>query len=479
MINRDKFYIDGQWVKPSGTKTIDIHRPADGEVIAKIPEGTPADVDAAVAAARRAFDSWSTTPAPKRAEYLLKIHEGLKARADEIAKTITSEMGMPIKLSQRIQAGLPVATFGVYAKLLGEYQFEERVGNSLVVREPIGVVAAITPWNYPLHQIAAKVAPALAAGCTIVLKPSEVAPLNAFLLAEVIESVGLPAGVFNLISGYGPVVGEAMVKHPEVDMVSLTGSTRSGKRVSELAAGTVKRVSLELGGKSAAVVLEDADLAAAVKGVVTNCYLNSGQTCTAHTRMLVPESRYAEAAKIAAEVARNFKPGDPMVEGTTLGPLVSATQLERVREYIRKGIEEGAELLTGGVEPPAGLDKGYFVQPTVFGKVKPGSTIEQEEIFGPVLSIVTYKDEEDAVRIANDTAYGLAGGVWSASDEHAQKIARRMRTGQVDINGAPFNIYAPFGGYKQSGNGREFGVYGLQEFLEHKSLQFKPAPKAA
>ena len=347
MINRDKFYIDGRWTKPVGTKTIDVHRPADGEVFAKIPEGTTADVDAAVDAARGAFDAWSTTPVAKRAEYLLKIHEGLKARADEIAKTITSEMGMPIKLSQRIQAGLPIATFGVYAKLLGEYQFEERVGNSLVVREPVGVVAAITPWNYPLHQIAAKVAPALAAGCTIVLKPSEVAPLNAFLLAEVIEAAGVPAGVFNLITGFGPVVGEALVKHSEVDMVSFTGSTRAGKRVSEVAANTVKRVALELGGKSAAVILDDADLTSAVRGVVTNCYLNSGQTCTAHTRMLVPESRYAEAAKIAAEVAKGYKVGDPMADGTTLGPLVSAAQLERVRAYINKGVEEGAELLCG------------------------------------------------------------------------------------------------------------------------------------
>jgi aldehyde dehydrogenase (NAD+) len=479
MINRDKFYIDGRWSKPAGSKTIDVHNPSTGEAIARVPEGTAADVDAAVAAARRAFGGWSDTPASKRAEYLTKIHEGLKARADEIAKTITAEVGMPLKLSQRIQAGLPIATFGIYAKLIGEYQFEERVGNSLVVREPVGVVAAITPWNYPLHQIAAKVAPALAAGCTIVLKPSEVAPLNAFLLAEVIDAAGLPAGVFNLITGYGPVVGEAMVKHPEVDMVSLTGSTRSGKRVSELAAPTVKRVALELGGKSAAVILDDADFAIAVKGVVTNCYLNSGQTCTAHTRMLVPESRYEEAAKIAADVAKGYKVGDPMTDGTTLGPLVSATQLERVRDYIKKGIEEGAELVTGGAEPPPGLNKGYFVQPTVFGRVKPGSTIEQEEIFGPVLSIVTYRDEDDAVRIANDTAYGLAGGVWSASEERAQRVARRMRTGQVDINGGPFNIYAPFGGYKQSGRGREFGRYGLEEYLEFKSMQFKPAPKAA
>jgi len=312
-----------------------------------------------------------------------------------------------------------------------------------------------------------------------VLKPSEIAPLNAFILAEVIESAGLPAGVFNLVTGTGTVVGEAMATHPEVDMVSFTGSTRAGKRVSELASATVKRVTLELGGKSAAIILEDADLAAAVKGVVANCYLNSGQTCTAHTRMLVPESRYREAAKLAAEAARGFRVGDPMAEGTTLGPLASSIQRDRVRKYIRQGIAEGAELLAGGAEAPSDLAQGYFVQPTVFGKVKPGSTIEQEEIFGPVLSIITYRNEDEAVRIANDTPYGLAGGVWSANEDHAQRVARRLRTGQVDINGGPFNMQAPFGGYKQSGNGRELGRYGLEEFLEYKALQFKPAPKAA
>lgn len=475
MITRDKFFLDGRWVGPAGSGFIDVHSPATEEVIARIPQGNATDVEAAVSAARRAFDAWSTTPVAKRAEYVQKIHEGLKARAAEIAETISREMGMPLKLSQRIQAGSPVAVFGYYAKTIAEFPFEERVGNSLVVREPIGVVAAITPWNYPLHQISLKVAPALAAGCTVVLKPSEVAPLNAFILAEVIEAAGLPAGVFNLVTGYGPVVGEAMVAHPQVDMVSFTGSTAAGKRVSEIAAKTVKRVALELGGKSAAVILDDADLASAVKGVVTNCYLNSGQTCTAHTRMLVPESKYQEAAKIAAEVAKHFRIGDPLTEGTTLGPLASAAQRERVVKYIRKGIEEGAQLLTGGAERPAGLAKGYYVQPTVFGNVKPGSTIEQEEIFGPVLAIITYKDEDEAVRIANGTPYGLAGGVWSASEERAQKVARRLRTGQVDINGGPFNIQAPFGGYKQSGNGRELGRYGLEEFLEYKAMQFKPA----
>ena len=479
MIDRDTLFIDGRWARPAGSGTIDVYNPTTEEVIARIPEGTAADVEQAVAAARRAFDGWAQTPVAARAEYLQKIHEGLKQRADEIARTITSEVGMPIKLSTRIQAGSPIGIFGVYARLLPEFSFEERVGNSLVVREPVGVVAAITPWNYPLHQIAAKVAPALAAGCTVVLKPSEIAPLNAFILAEVIEAAGLPAGVFNLVTGYGPVVGEALVGHPAVDMVSFTGSTRAGKRVSELAAHTVKRVKLELGGKSAAVILDDADLKTAVKGVVNNCYLNAGQTCTAHTRMLVHESQYEEAAKLAVEYARNFRLGDPMAEGTTMGPLASAAQRERVRGYIHKGIEEGAELLTGGAEPPAGLDRGYYVQPTVFGRVKPESTIGQEEIFGPVLSIITYKDEDDAVRIANGTPYGLAGAVWSASDERAQRVARRMRTGQIDINGGPFNPLAPFGGYKQSGHGREFGRYGLEEYLEYKSLQLKVPSKAA
>jgi acyl-CoA reductase-like NAD-dependent aldehyde dehydrogenase len=479
MVNRDKLFIDGRWVKSVGSGSIDVHCPATEEIIARIPEATAADVEAAVSAARRAFDGWSNTHVVKRAGYVQQIHEGLKARGGEIAETISREMGMPLKLSQRIQAGSPIAVFGYYAKMLAEFPFEERVGNSLVVREPIGVVAAITPWNYPLHQIALKVAPALAAGCTVVLKPSEIAPLNAFILAEVIESAGLPAGVFNLVTGIGTVVGEAMVTHSEVDMVSFTGSTRAGKRVSELASATVKRVTLELGGKSAAIILDDADLATAVKGVVANCYMNSGQTCTAHTRMLVPEARYREAAKLAAEVAKGFRVGDPMAEGTTLGPLASSIQRDRVRKYIRRGIEEGAELLAGGAEAPSDLAKGYFVQPTVFGKVKPGSTIEQEEIFGPVLSIITYRDEDEAVRIANDTPYGLAGGVWSASEDHAQRVARRLRTGQVDINGGPFNMQAPFGGYKQSGNGRELGRYGLEEFLEYKALQFKPAPKAA
>ena len=341
----------------------------------------------------------------------------------------------------------------------------------MIVREPVGVVGAITPWNYPLHQIAAKVAPALAAGCTVVLKPSQVAPLNAALLADVVDEAGLPAGVFNLVTGRGSVIGEALARHPDVDMISFTGSTEAGRRVSEAAAGTIKRVALELGGKSPNVILEDANLEQAITDGVSKCFLNSGQTCSALTRMLVPRSRLAEAEQIAAAVAEQFKPGDPFESGTMLGPLVSEGQRKLVRDYITKGTAEGAKLVTGGVEPPQGLEQGYFVRPTVFSDVTPEMTIAQEEIFGPVLAIMPYEDDEDAVRIANDSVYGLAGGVWSADEERAKRIARRIRTGQVEINGGAFNPLAPFGGYKQSGYGRELGRFGLEEFLQIKSLQ--------
>ena len=473
MILRDKFFINGQWVAPSSKDSIDVHNAGTGEVMGKVPAGMDKDIDAAVAAARAALEGWSATPAAKRAEYLQKISDGLKARAAELASTIAQEVGMPIKLAGRIQAGLPIANFSNYAKIASGYEFEKRIGNSLVVQEPVGVVGAITPWNYPLHQIALKVAPALAAGCTVVLKPSEIAPFNAFILAEVVEAAGLPKGVFNLVTGFGPAAGEALVKHPQVDMISFTGSTRAGKRISEVAAQTVKRVALELGGKSASVILEDADLAVAVKGTVSGCYLNSGQTCTALTRMLVPASKYDEAAKLAVEAAKGFTLGDPMSEATRLGPLSSKMQLDRVRGYIKKGVEEGAELLTGGADQPEGVPGGYFVKPTVFGKVKNSMTIAQEEIFGPVLSIIAYKDEAEAVRIANDSPYGLAGAVWSGDEARAQKVARRIRAGQIDVNGGAFNMNAPFGGFKQSGHGREAGVYGLEEFLEYKSLQLK------
>lgn len=478
MYNHDNFYINGRWAAPSSQKTIDVINASTEEVMGRIPEGNEQDAELAVAAARAAFDGWSTTPAAVRGDFLKKIQEGIKARSEELAKIIAAEVGMPLKLSAMIQVGSPTANFGYYAKLAKEFQWEETVGNSRIVREPVGVVVCITPWNYPLHQIAAKVAAALAAGCTVVLKPSEVAPINAFVLAEAIDAAGLPPGVFNLVTGYGPVIGEALVRHPDVDMVSFTGSTRAGRRISEVAAATIKRVALELGGKSASVILEDADLATAVKGTVNACFLNSGQTCSAHTRMLVPESKYKEAAAIAAETAQHFTVGDPFGGSAKLGPLVSDAQRDRVRAFIRKGIEEGAELLCGGPDAPEGLDKGYFVKPTVLGRVAPGSTLDQEEVFGPVLSIITYKDEADAVRIANGTAYGLAGAVWAGSDERAQEVARRLRTGQVDINGGTFNLFAPFGGYKQSGNGREMGTYGMEEFLEYKAMQFKPVKTA-
>lgn len=468
---REKLYINGEWVTPAGKGMLDVINSTTEEVMGRIPEGTPEDVNRAVAAARSAFDAWSMTPAQDRAALLARIAAGLSARQGEIAKVVANEVGMPLPLATAVQAGMPAMVMGAYAKMLGDYSFEEQVGNSLVMREPVGVVGCITPWNFPLHQVVAKVAPALAAGCTVVLKPSEVAPLTAFILAEICEDVGLPAGVFNLVSGFGPVVGEALAAHPDVDMISFTGSTRAGKRVSELAAQTVKRVALELGGKSASIILDDADLEKAVKSSVNNCYFNSGQTCSAHTRMLVPRSRYDEAVEIARSSAESFTVGDPREGKAKLGPLVSEIQRDRVRGYIRKGIEEGANLVTGGPEPPEGLDKGYFVRPTVFANVRNDMTIAREEIFGPVLSIIPYDDEDDAVRIANDTVYGLAGGVWSGDAERAKRVARRLRTGQVDINGGSFNPMAPFGGYKQSGNGRELGKYGLEEFLEIKSLQ--------
>ena len=471
MIERDKLYIDGAWVPSTGTGTIEVINSTTEEVMGRIPEGTADDVDRAAKAAKAAFETWSQTSREERQKYLQKITEGLQARMQDIATVVSQEVGMPINLSNMIQAGLPIMTFSSMGQLIDSFEFEEQIGNSLIVREPVGVVGAITPWNYPLHQIAAKVAPALAAGCTVVLKPSEVAPLNAFILAEVIDDAGLPAGVFNLVTGVGPVVGEAIAAHPDVDMVSFTGSTRAGKRVSEVAAQTIKRVALELGGKSPNVILEDADIEKAVTAGVGGCYLNSGQTCSALTRMIVPRSKLAQVEEIAARTAATFKVGDPFAADTRLGPLVSKAQQDRVRGYIQKGIEEGAKLIAGGAEQPEGLDKGYFVQPTVFSEVTPDMTIAQEEIFGPVLSILPYDTEEEAIRIANDTVYGLAGAVWAGDQEKAKAVARRIRTGQVDVNGGGFNPNAPFGGYKQSGNGRELGKFGLEEFTEIKSMQ--------
>jgi acyl-CoA reductase-like NAD-dependent aldehyde dehydrogenase len=472
LIVHDRLFIGGEWVAPSEPHaTIEVVNPATEQPLGRIPAGTPEDVARAVAAARQAFEAWSQTPVAERAAAVERIALALSDRVEEIAALIAQEVGMPIRQAVGIQAGLPAMTFNAMPGLLMEIAWEQEIGNSLVVREAAGVVAAITPWNYPLHQIAAKVAPAIAAGCTVVLKPSEVTPLNAFLLARIIDEAGLPAGVFNLISGTGPVVGEALAAHADVDMVSFTGSTRAGRRVAELAAATVKRVALELGGKSPNVILEDADLERAVTDGVAKCYLNSGQTCSALTRMLVPRARLAEAEAIAAAVAAHFTPGNPMDPTTPLGPLTSEAQRRRVRGYIEQGLDEGAKLVTGGAEPPAGLDVGWYVQPTVFSEVTPEMTVAQEEIFGPVLVIMPYEDEEEAIRIANDSRYGLAGGVWSADEDHATRVARRLRTGQVEINGAAFNPLAPFGGYKQSGYGRELGPFGLEEYLQVKAIQ--------
>ncbi|MCE2764527.1 MAG: aldehyde dehydrogenase family protein [Ilumatobacteraceae bacterium] len=470
----DKIYINGAWVPSEGKGVLEVTNSATEEIIATIPDGTVGDVDKAVAAARAAFEGWSALPKEKRAEYLMKIHAGLEARTQEIAEAVAREVGMPVGLSTMIQVGLPKGNFAITAGLLSTYEFEEQIGNSLVVREPFGVVGCISPWNYPLHQIALKVAPALAAGNTVVVKPSEVAPINAFILAEIVHDAGLPAGVFNLVTGVGPVVGEAIAAHPDVDMVSFTGSTRAGKRVAEVAAQNVKKVSLELGGKSPNVILDDLDdegFTKAVAAGVGKCFSNSGQTCTALTRMLVPRARLAQAEQIAAATAAKFTVGDPFDPATRLGPLVSAVQRERVRGFIQTGIDEGATLVTGGTDSPEGLSAGFFVRPTIFSNVTPDMTIAREEIFGPVLSIIPYDDEDEAIRIANDTVYGLAAGVWSATPEHAKQVARRLKAGQVEVNGGSFNPAAPFGGYKQSGLGREAGKFGLEEFCEVKAMQ--------
>lgn len=471
MRDYSKLYIDGAWVASASEDVLKVVNSTTEEVMAEIPEAIPVDVDRAILAARKAFNEFQTTTPAERSDLLNKIAAGLRERREEIADLIAQEVGMPRHLSLAIQASLPATVAESYANLVQEFPFETTLGNSRILREPVGVVGCITPWNYPLHQIVAKVAPAIAAGCTVVVKPSEIAPLNAFVLAEVCDDVGLPPGVFNLVTGLGPIVGEAIAAHREIDMVSFTGSTRAGQRVAELAAASIKRVTQELGGKSANVILDDADLKAAVKTGVGNCFLNSGQTCSAWTRMLVPRDLQNEAVALARQAAERFRVGDPMAPGTKLGPLVSHVQRERVRSYIRRGLDEGATLVTGGAESPEDLPKGYFVRPTVFADVTSEMTIAQEEIFGPVLAILPYDDEEDAVRIANDTVYGLSGAVWSADPERAERVARRLRTGQVDINGGKYNPLAPFGGYKKSGNGRELGPFGLEEYLETKSLQ--------
>lgn len=470
MVQRLKFYIDGAWQDPVSKKTRPVINPANEEPLYEIALGSKADVDKAVIAARRAFETFSLTKREERVDLLAKIIEVYKERTKEIAGAICDEMGAPLGFAERFQAGAGLGHLMTTLEVLRRYPFEERLGGAMLVREPVGVAGMITPWNWPLNQIACKVAPALAAGCTMILKPSENTPSSALIFAEVLHEAGVPKGVFNLINGLGPEVGAVMSEHPDIDMMSFTGSTRAGIDVVKRAAATVKRVTQELGGKSPNIILEDADLAKAVAGGTTHCFNNSGQSCNAPTRMLVPSARMAEATAIAKAVADKAKVGDPRNADTNLGPVVNRVQWDKIQGLIQKGIDEGAKLAAGGLGLPDGLNKGYYVRPTVFADVSNDMTIAREEIFGPVLSIIGYKDEDDAIRLANATPYGLAGYVSSADVERAQRVARRLRAGNVNLNGAANERAAPFGGYKHSGNGREWGRFGLEEYLEVKAV---------
>ncbi|WP_374158819.1 aldehyde dehydrogenase family protein [Mycobacterium sp. G7A2] len=465
--SRTELYIDGAWVSPSGTDTIDVINPATEEVLGAVPSGTDADVDAAVAAARRAFDP--TIGVSERRERLDAVITSMNKRLPDIAETITAEMGAPIRIAQSVQTQVPLAVARGFADALATFEFEERIGNSLVTREPYGVVAAITPWNYPLYQVVAKVIPAIAAGCTVVLKPSNEAPLSVFEFVETLHDAGLPPGVVNLVSGPGRVIGERLSEHEDVDFVSFTGSTGVGSRVGELAGGTIKKVALELGGKSANVILDGADLSTAVKVGVGNAFLNGGQTCMAWTRMLVPLSRYSEALDIVESAVGKYTVGDPTDPGTRIGPSASQSQQQTVLGFIERASGEGARLLTGGAQKIR--DVGYYVAPTVFADVDPASELGQEEVFGPVLAVIPFRDADEALEIANSTAYGLSGAVWAADDDTAVAFARQVQTGQLDINGGKYNPAAPFGGYKKSGIGRELGRIGFEEYLQVKSLQ--------
>jgi aldehyde dehydrogenase (NAD+) len=465
-----KFYIDGEWVDPATPNPFPVINPATEEVCGTISLGSAEDVDKAVQAAKRALPGYAATSREERIALLEKILEVFAGRHDEIATAIMEEMGAPWKLAKFAQAASGPQHFQAAIEALKTYEFSESHGSTLIVKEPIGVCGLITPWNWPMNQVAVKVAPALAAGCTMVLKPSEIAPFDAMILAEVIDEAGVPAGVFNLVNGDGPTVGAALSSHPDIAMVSFTGSTRAGVAVAQNAAPTVKRVAQELGGKSANIILDDADFAKAVARGASTCFDNSGQSCNAPTRMLVPADRMAEAAEIAGQRARSTTPGDPQDENTRIGPVVSETQWNKIQGLIQKGIDEGATLVAGGTGRPDGLDKGYYVKPTVFANVSNDMTIAREEIFGPVLSIIPYQDEDDAVRIANDTPYGLSGYVSSSDLERARRVASRLETGMVHINNASLDSMAPFGGFKQSGNGREWGPHGIDEFLELKSI---------
>lgn len=469
MSHRSQFYINGEWVDPLSEDLLDVINPATEEPIGKVALGNADDVDRAVAAAVAAFDAYSQTTREERVELLQRIIDVYKSRMPQVASTISEEMGAPAALANGAQAPAGLGHFISTLNVLKNFEFEEDIGSSRIIREPAGVCGLITPWNWPINQIACKVAPALAAGCTMVLKPSEVAPFNAILFAEVLDEAGVPAGVFNLVNGDGPTVGAAISSHPDIDMMSFTGSTRAGIEVARNAAPTVKRVAQELGGKSANIILDDADFGAAIARDVFGMCINSGQSCNAPTRMLVPNGRMDEAAEIAKSAAANVKVGAPDAPGTTIGPVVSAVQFEKIQALIEKGIEEGAKLQCGGPGRPDGLNAGYYVRPTVFSHVTNDMTIAREEIFGPVLSLIGYENDDDAVAIANDTSYGLSGYISGTSDR-ARDIARRIRTGNVHLNGAPVDTKAPFGGYKQSGNGREWGRYGFEEFLEVKAI---------
>lgn len=470
MYQCDKFYINGQWVAPVQGKPLDVTNPATEETVGQVMLGGAEDVDKAVQAAKAAFSAFSQTSREERLALLDKIIAAYQKHYDDMAKAITTEMGAPAWLSKAAQAAMGVTHFKTAQAILKTYEFESLRGTTQIRKEPVGVCGFITPWNWPVNQIACKVAPALAAGCTMVLKPSEIAPFSATLFAQILDEAGVPAGVFNLIHGDGPTVGAAMSAHPDIDMMSFTGSTRAGIEVAKASAPSVKRVAQELGGKSANIILDDADLDQAVAGGVSSCFMNSGQSCNAPTRMFVPEARHDEAVKIAVGAAAQAKVGDPQAEDTKLGPVVSEAQYDKIQGLIQKGIDEGAELACGGTGKPDGLNAGYYVKPTIFANVRNDMTIAREEIFGPVLSILPYKDEAEAIAMANDTPYGLSGYVSSGEIGRARKVAAQLRTGNVHINGASMDVLAPFGGYKQSGNGREWGEHGLEEFLEVKAM---------